>query len=402
MILNEVTYRYIRHSLKEPSPSTLAFAISTTSAPSLIIYSNNGPVFNSDDITIIIVSVRTVNNLIKMLYSTNINIPEDVRNRLLDIRKNVFSMAPSSKDVLLQYPKYFKAIRLIGREKIYHYITTDLKMTLSIFTEYFGEPPKSEQHHDQVQKFHKANLIFTESMRESRKKNLLEMLQTVYQKLNSAGLSYVFSGDIRFVSMTSVAAGLYYPKSKDIRIVPKADNSKEVVGTIIHEFGHKFYYEFMSQEKKTELHNFYVELIKNGSKTLAVDKFKAAESDSDSDIVSKYKVGQTIIYTGKKRKFIGKRLEIIYLTPTMMKARDEYEKNRTFSGAPRDFYMSGWKVEGTKDISLPHKYDTRSNDWFPTKYSLKDFDEWFAENFVFYVLGYMDNIKIKNQFAKFL
>ena len=138
-------------------------------------------------------------------------------------------------------------------------------------------------------------------MRASRKQSLLSMLDKVHKHLAGAGMDKVFTGDIRFVKMKEKAAGLYYRISKDIRITPDANNSKSVVFTIIHEFGHKHYYEFLSEDQRKMIETKFWELKRAGN------RYKPAENG-----IADIPVGTFLEYIGRSSKFKKIRFFNVY------------------------------------------------------------------------------------------
>lgn len=402
VILKEVSYAYAYLD----NPRIVYFKTSRTSMPSLIVMSDESQLLNTSSVTFIVLASKKIKEAITKAYSTySDEYTTDQKFAIRDLHLYLRRLTPEGIEAFRKFPEFFKFTKLEGREKIYRYLTTDLKMPVSLFTKYFGEfTPSNDQHDgDHVEKFHGATLIFTESIRPNRKKSLLEMLQNVYGHLNSVGLSRLFSGDIRFVDIGAKYLGQYFLSSHDMRIRPSANNSKQVVFTVIHEFGHKFYYEFMTEEQRNAVRNQYNSLVKSGKRIVAGIKFANQKSNKILDIHA----GSFLIYTGKKKAYkeIG-RFEVLSVIAGKVSIRGEGERF-TLNGPIEIFVAPNWALEGqtNQNYDTPdseEKYDRISDSWFPTEYSMTEVEEWWAENFAFFVLGHIHNKEVHDWFSQFI
>ncbi len=282
-------------------------------------------------------------------------------------------------------------------------MTTDLKLPVDVYKHFFGDIPEQNEidTSEHTEKFNGATLIFPEKMRESRRKNLLEMLQEVYDHLNSVGLSKLFDCDIRFVDVGLKYVGLYFPGTKDIRIKPNANNSKQVVFTVIHEFGHKLYFEYLTPKELTEIKEKFKELVNSGQRIIA-------EIGFSKKAVLNLEPGNILIYGGKNKKYKQiSRFEVVSIIGDKVKIKPENENYFSLSGplfafVPPEWNLESEKIPSTDSSDTKLKYDTISDSWFPTAYSMKNVEEWWAENFAFFVLNHIKNQEVHDFFAKYI
>jgi hypothetical protein len=217
-------------------------------------------------------------------------------------------------------------------------------------------------------------------MRPNRKKSLMDMLKQVHDYLTKAGLDKSFSGDFRFIKQRSGVAGTYRRETKDIGISPDADNSKSVVYTLIHEFGHKHFFEVMTEAQRQTVMAKFKELKSAGVRYAAPAGIQQA--------VERLTPGVNLVYSGTKRalKAIG--------TFEVVPAR-EYGKislkgaGKVFTGPKEMFITQDWKVLQAGVDALPdvQEYEETTSGWFPTKYAETIYYEWEAELFTYHVLG---------------
>lgn len=379
-ILREASFTYA-----QSSPYCVAFKQVRMGIPSLVIFSDDGkPLTQSAKITVMQVAVRKLTDIWRSRPSGS-DEPIDKARQALWTTQGMLA----NRGAFQQFPEYFRQTVLDGRPAIYRTLTTDLKMPEGAFRRYFGEPPELT-HGEHYEPFHNARLFFPETMRATRQKALLAMLGECYDVLTGAGLGAVFGCDVRFVQQKQSAAGLYYVNTDDMRIAPQAENSKSVVYTLLHEYGHRFFNRFASPETRKRVKDKYWELRIEGVRY--VDP-QAAEK---KEVRNKLQVGTKLRYTGKKRSLraIGE-FEVI--------PSNQFGKIRLqggdikLHGDPAVFYSPDWQIIGDGgDMALINpeqtssKYDLVTAQWFPTPYSEKDFEEWFCECFAPFVLGHLE------------
>ena len=291
-------------------------------------------------------------------------------------------------DLMQKYPRIFKMFDLHGAEHIFKFTTTDLKMPINLYQQIFGEPPELKGKHF-FQQLHNARVFFPDNMRASGKRNMLDVLETVYQHLNQAEFGSLFRGDIRVIQLPGRSAGLYYLKAKDIRIKPRITKSKDVIFDLIHEYGHKYWYEDMDAPDRQTAVALYNEL--RGSRVKHEKDTRGEEEIAR--LSSQIKPGMIIDYVGRKEIFKKQTpYKIMHVKGTKYLAVSSKSRQMwgTISGLFND---RKWKVRDV-DLEMPSeptsKYDIVSKQWFPTKYSQKTDREWWAELFAFHVLGHLE------------
>jgi hypothetical protein len=300
--------------------------------------------------------------------------------------------------IFQKYPEYFKTVTINGREKLFRYLTTDLKMPQNQFEKFFGVF-SGELSNEHTERFHNAILIFPESMRESRRKTLLSVLERTYQHLEHAGMARVFGGKIRCITKSG-AAGVYIPATQTMSVTPIDANEDSMVATLIHEYAHKFWYEIMTPAQRDAVRTKYKELYNERIRALV--NFDRVAAQKKSDIAASVntdllKLGTIVVYAGKSSKAAkrGERFVVNKVFPREICIARESDPNRTvFYGKPESFlYNSRWEVEGNgkveKQVAMGGDYNLESDAWFPTKYSTTDEEEWWADCFMLFILGHL-------------
>lgn len=362
--------------------------------PSIVFFSDErNSIAQTDQLTVMTVAVRKLTAEFK-LYGWRDDQTEKKGVLATDDIKAVQSALytpdrmVANRPLFHKYPEFFKFQKLEGRAMIFRHLTTDLHMTEMTFRKFFGEPPELTQG-THYQEFHKARLFFPEAMREARKQALLAMLEEVRQFLVNAGLERVFSGDIRFVKQKSRAAGLYYLDTKDMRIEPDVNNSKAVVYALLHEFGHKHYYEFLPEEQHRLVAQKYYELRRAGV------RFEDASAEDR-------KAASQRLIPGAKLKYIGKTRKLRAIGEFEVVPSKRYGKisikggDATFTGDPDAFLTQDWQLVGDEQGiavssgTLSDNFNLVSSSWFPTKYSETSYTEWYAECFAIFVLKHLE------------
>lgn len=286
-----------------------------------------------------------------------------------------------SRDVDHESLKVLGKIREFNNRRLfYKFITIDLRMPLEVFEKYFGESPELED--DDFILFRDARVFFPDNVRESSKKTMLGLVAEFDKLLSAKKLDYLMHGDIRFVRIPGKTVGQYYEGSKDIRITPSVKKSKDVVFVIIHEFGHKLYYEYIQDKQKT-IKSKYMELLRGGV------RYKIPDEDSQlAQAKQQLKPGLALTYKGRKKNL--KRAAGYIITSVeggkFKAATIENPERNVLSGALASIINNNkWEIESISKIEDKEDVYEITEDWFPTKYSQKDHEEWFAELFAYYV-----------------
>jgi len=283
-----------------------------------------------------------------------------------------------------------KIMELNGRPRIFKYMTTDLGMTQTAYTNTFGEMPEMDEG-DFVQ-FHNARLIVPDTMRPANVKIATDALELVYQHLDKAGEIEVFGGDIRFMKLSSYTGGTYSITNQTIIVNQniKRGDTMQAVFTLLHEYGHKKMYEFMTPAAVAEVKDKYRELRRGGESHIEdIDHATAVYH-----ALSQFQTGQELYYVGRKRAFKrDPHYVITAIASDMSRASLAHANNpeRVVSEYPMINLLNPkkWKADGI-DFTAPQrkpKHTVTSSDWFPTQYSEAEDEEWWAEMYALYTLG---------------
>ena len=110
--------------------------------PSAVFLSNDGQTLSTTkSLTIILIASRKLEAAAKEIYKPETS--DTFRATIKNIH-SAFRNCDAVKEniaLLRQHPEYFKFIELVGQDRIYRYLTTDLKMTEQAFVKLFGDPP---------------------------------------------------------------------------------------------------------------------------------------------------------------------------------------------------------------------------------------------------------------------
>lgn len=378
--LREASFAY-----SQANPTCVAFKQVRGGYPSIVLFSDErNTLTQTDQLTVMLVAVRKL-TLDLRSRGQGVIAADDITPLGVALYNPERMIA--NRPLFLKYADFFKFIKLHGRAKIFSYLTTDLRMPEMVYRKFFGEPP-ALTHGAHYEAFYNARLFFPAVMREARKQALLTMLRHVRDALVAAGLERVFSGDIRFVKQKASAAGLYYVDTKDMRIEPDANNSKAVVYAILHEYGHKHYYEFLTEDHRLLVRSKYYELRNAGV------RFVDAKAADRKTAARKLVPGVKLRYLGKSRKM--KAIGEFVVVPSKRYGKISIAGGgASYTGDPDAFLTADWHLVDDADAiaissgSLADNFDLVTSEWFPTRYSETKHTEWYAECFAIFVLGHL-------------
>jgi len=281
---------------------------------------------------------------------------------------------------------FYKTKELTSRVELFKYLTVDLSMPSETFERYLGDAPTDFDDNDYVA-YHDARVFFPDNIRESVKKNMLSLLDVFENLLDAKKLNFLIDdSDIRFSKLPGKTIGTYNKSSRNIIIQYSAKKTQEVIYTIIHEYGHKFWYEYMTDKHHTHIKNMF-EKIKGVEKYSNIHQ--STRDEYMAGIIPQLKVGQEVHYLGRKRTYKSNSPFTITAVSSEQLVLNALHGG-TLTGTPAFILGGKWKIEGV-DMSPPKTTDyINKSDWFPTSYSQKDHEEWFCEIFSFYVNNSLD------------
>lgn len=369
----------------------IGFKVADSSPCGLVICGDGAKLSTSEVFTIITCKTRTLRNTVGAYNSSTLDgtlfqLEHDFQRRL--------SLIPGKLDDIKRYPEIFTIKVIRGLKNLYKVLTVDLNVNAQWWERFFGPVPEGQEHEDFVP-FHKAKVYFPSTMQKNRKKALLELLEEIREPFFRHGMGDVISGEIRFVKIPSSVLGWYMPKTRDIKIQPNVREGNQVVFTLLHEFCHKLYFEFLSHDERIELGKKFWDLTgeERGNPT--------AQAAARSEITGDLHPGQALFYSGRMKKLLrfGKVWEItkIQSDNIYVKSVDSIEE---FGPAHvpsfilnRNFLANGdWaKYDKATEVKTPmaalSKRDVKTDNWFPTDYSKKNAEEWFAESMALFLIG---------------
>lgn len=327
----------------------------------------------------------------------------------LEIYRSILALRADSGDALQKAMRDPILKQWIGHQRITRtqaikIVTTDLKVPLSTAERKFGAMPT--QLTETEIKIGNSQLYFPEGARESNIKTLTSLVTNVYNDLKSHGLEKLFTHPIRFVKNLGNVLGYYAQLDKDIKIAYTASNDDRTVFTILHEYGHKYYYEFFNQRPAVK--DRWLSLRRDGTSFRDSDVFKSND-EQRKKLLAHLKVGDVLISKG--RKFKGEWVVKDIIGNKIHLQQEKIENGvrvgvRDISG-PATYFLTGddWTSKNP-DVAAVMKYSPavvqkhaieNTDAWFPTPYSETKPEEWFAELFAMYIAG-----KLKGDVANYM
>jgi hypothetical protein len=308
-----------------------------------------------------------------------------------------------------EYPEFFKVKEVSGRGEIYRHLTVDLKMPQKSWENYFGDVPEVAE--DAYTAFHNAKVFFPTGTREKRKESLLSVLEPVFNYLSAHNLQDVFSGTVRFIRLRAGVVGQYDPRTKDLDVSPNANHTSQVTFTLLHELGHKHFFEVLPQSVRDAIKTKFLEL-RHSEEFNQTDSKTALNQQKISELIHP---GSILGYNGKQRmmkKFHYFKVDSIKgddvkIVPPGDLPYIANNKRWISATIPASLLFGGdWTVvdpstRNETPIAQMSKMDIRSDNWFPTDYSKTNHAEWYAECFAFFCIGNL-NGPVKDFFAKIM
>ncbi len=235
-----------------------------------------------------------------------------------------------------------------------------------------------------------SHIVFPPSIRETRKADIKKLVETAFDILTKRNLGFLTKGRVIVKPLAGKVVGLYTVLSRTISIDPSAKASKEALQTILHEYGHKLWYEKMPDEPRRIIKQKYKSLIQSGEKIEV--SMEDRRADAIKYILANIKIGDTVEFTGRgdNRKYSPYTVQSIKTgyDPKIVLASNAYPKV-TLSGSPLILHNEKFIVGGKNLIADKENNGKKlvQDGWFPTGYSMTSEEEWWAECFSYYLLG---------------
>ncbi len=377
-LLEAGLYSYIRYL----EPGGIAFLTTRRgNIPSVMVFPMDTDDVKTANHTIIVrANARAANR--KFFKEDPDNTHYDALYRKLRQSKDLVTQL----DAMYEYPELFKIFTIQGRERMYKFLTTDLRMHPQHWKDYFGEIP--EMGEDHVTKFHNAVVMVPDNMSKRSLNASLAALEEVFDHLNNHGLGFIFGCNIRFFATSGRKIGTYFPTVDEMRISPRAKKSGRVIHTLLHEYTHRLYGKFMAPEQKKVIVDKYNELRSGG------ERYKDTQAAGLlAATIEAYPPGMWMDYTGRKRnlrnygpRYLIKRVDQV-LGHAYLASEHEPHLARLKISVLSFLDTRQWKpAEGERpSVRKLEKHEIESEQWFPTDYSQTDHEEWFSELMALYL-----------------
>ena len=267
------------------------------------------------------------------------------------------SMPPEAKELIKYTPS-------LSTASLFSKIVNTKSFPQNLFNEKIA-PVQTVQDSVEFYKFYNAKVYFPENIRDKRKQQCIEFLEIVKKYLDTKKVGYLITeGNIRFNKLSSYSAGEYHNVSKEIKISHELKHIKDMARIIIHELGHKYYYEYSNKklidEKYKEIKNIRFDPKNNPLyKELTTKDTVVSNTIKNAVYVVKYPIGNKLYVSDGQKTYIMPIDDILNSKKYLINGKETH---------------------------------TQTSNWFVTKYSTTNRDEWFAELFMWYVMNQVDGL----------
>ncbi len=357
---------------------------------------------------------NTDTDLLSIIVS--LNYPDELVDKLAKIHK---------------YPNIFTYAKL-AKNQLFKYITVENVFDTTSFIKCFGPleiETLADSDDDDVEKIENLTVFFPSSMRKTTRDKFRRVLTDLSNLYKKHGMFDAIRGPVRFTNVMK-AYGSYYPDSKEVRIKSSIDDYLELLYVLVHEYAHYYMYNVIPNRQGEIIKIFNEKQIENQvNKEVPIkigDKIKYVGSKKDRKGV--WAVSDIM---GSKIKLKFDQIEEIHLTinsspDIIKKAKSGYyakkqivnkdhiiltgphvswtmEKDHLFSSS--DFEIEG-EIRKMGIDKIGYSYQQRmipnykTSLKFPTKYSEKNYKEWFAECMTLYIFDCLEG-DIKNIMQSF-
>lgn len=250
-----------------------------------------------------------------------------------------------------------------------------------------------------------SELVFPDTLRQAKIDEITALVSAANKILENNGIGIITKCKMFVAPITGNTIGMYYPQTKQIKIDPSARATKQALHTLLHEYGHKWFFEHLSKETINEVKLKFGEVYRETNfRIVSPEKaHQIAQNLTNIKVaLSNVKVGDTVEYLGRKKKL--KQLSpytVTEFTPEKLQLTSHASQFVKFSGSPSQFVNADFAVNGVK-IETPKTPDGGNTPpdidlgWFPSQYSKTNYEEWYAEIFAFVLEGRIQEPEIVN------
>lgn len=379
------------------SPKSVSISSGRSGFPNMVIFSVDGDIAVAEKFIVVVSKPRLVNKkyqeISRRRYGYDPSTSPESDEEYFTIIQN---FGHKNSDVIDQILKSKEN----NKDKLFEILTFDSFVSLgtylikinkditkyqieNIFKRAFSEIDKESK--DDYVEIENFTILFPSSMQKNRKDFFVSTIFDAISRIKNKGINYSIHSDIIFGKIGGKTIGLYYVDSQDLRIDPSSNVKNLLLGTIIHELGHKFMYEELSNQ--SYINNTFIQLY------------------SDSNLRHKDKLSTEILnhinVDDKLRAASGKYSKENLIIKSINKIenyvllKSEERPNVQITAPAQFIYKENWLINNKpiQDIIYLGSNDSGNlieYGWFPTKYSEKNSSEWFAEMFMCYILDLLD------------
>lgn len=298
---------------------------------------------------------------------------------------------------VLKNPDIFK-IQRVAKQDLFKVLATKMGQDKA---EFFYKIVGIEKGTLQIKgdwKIHELEISYEDKVSDKTRKDLEDIFEDAYVLLKKHKVHKVMSGNC-FVTKALPAKiwGLYRVLTDTLDVSANVKNSEDSLHTIIHELGHRYWYKIMDASKRKLVIDLYTSnILKREPEKVSKDLDKYIK------IFNKAKQEESLIYYyGSKRKWkannpwqvssVSDNHLVIFPIQTERRVRTL----KSLAGAPMDFVTGDWSVDGKLIGKDKSESGTKSKEFsdsvFPSDYSRKNIEEFFAEIFAYYIQGFYKN-----------
>lgn len=350
-------------NFKTPGVNTVFLSATKTSQATVIVVRTKPHAF---------ILVNIAKNKFNALLRSSLKLTDPQAKMLASVYKRV-EMLPHLK-TLLDFPGVFSVKGPITMDQLHNTLVVKSDMSEVFFDRLFRTEENTTPAKP-TSKLGKAVIYMPDNMQPSRKKNVNDLLLGAKKSLAKKDLDWLITnGKIKVTTLKGNTAGLYTRGTEEITIDSKGHSLKEGVLTILHELSHKLVDRSMKPAEVALIEKTYKQFI--------------GEADTvDFDRLVKLILPGT--GTGFKNKFYRfVHLEDPRIQPgwyALQLKKNAAGKWAQVSTPPQGPFTEKQLRANFVTPSMPSK-------WFPTEYSRKNADEFFAELFSYWLEGKLEKL----------
>jgi len=255
---------------------------------------------------------------------------------------------------------YSKKIQIVGTSELFDILVGDLKLAPSMFENYYGVVTEKSTGRMQDMPYKKWHIFYDTSSKSSLD-SVKTLLDNAESRLSSNGLQKLAYGKVYIVNtLAGNAIADYAPENDIVRVSLKKirKTTHETIDSFLHELGHRNFYKNLSSDQKSEIRTtFNMNQISK----------KSVEKDDivvDKETGNRYQIIKSVYK--RSLSYLAKLIEVKKETKKL-KLNQEYF-------IPSDLIGTVLIIESQSD-------DNPNSSFFPSTYSLKNYEEFYAELF---------------------